>query len=149
MKLTSDAFENNSIIPKQYGYNHGNISPPLTIQDVPDETKSLVLIMDDPDAIKAVGKVWVHWILWNIPPQTKIIKENSLPKKSNQGVNDFGEVGYGGPAPPDGEHCYVFRLYALNKIISLKDGSSIKELKREISSNIIEQCIIIGKYAPQ
>ena len=149
MKLLSSAFENNATIPKKYGYNHDNINPPFIIEDVPDKTKSLAIIMDDPDAMKAVGKVWIHWTLWNIPPETQKIHENQSPEKSNQGVNDFGEIGYGGPAPPDKEHCYFFKLYALSKSISLKNGSSIKELEDQISPNIIDECTLCGKYAPQ
>lgn len=149
MKLISSAFENNSIIPKKFGYNHGNISPPLIIEEIPPLTKSLILIMDDPDAQKVVGKVWVHWILWNIPPESKKILENQIPEKSIEGINDFGEIGYGGPAPPDKEHTYYFKLYALDKILNIGSNLSKKEIENKIQNNIIEECVLTGKYAPQ
>ena len=149
MELKSPVFENGKTIPKKYGYHNGNTNPPLIIENIPVNTKSLVLIMDDPDAIKAVGKIWVHWILWNISPHTKIIDENSIPENTLEGMNDFGEIGYGGPAPPDKEHEYIFSLYALNKTLNIKSGSSKKDVESEISDFIIEKCVLLGKYFPQ
>ena len=99
--LSSDAFSDGEVIPRKYGYKNGNYSPPLKINGVPENAVSLVLIMDDPDAMKAVGKVWVHWVLWNISPQITEFQENSIPSESIEGKTDFGENGYGGPAPPD------------------------------------------------
>ena len=149
MKLTSSAFNNNSIIPSKYGYHHGNFSPPLKIENIPDNTKSLVLIMDDPDALPAVGKIWVHWTLWNISPQTSEILENTIPVDCIQGLTDFEEIGYGGPAPPDKEHTYFFRLFAIDKKIELKEGVSRDDLEKEIENSIIEECFLKGKYSPQ
>lgn len=148
MKLTSSSFQNNSTIPQKYGYNFENINPPLILEDIPLNTKSLVLIMDDPDAIKAVGKKWIHWILWNISPNTKLIQENSIPHNAKQGITDFGEIKYGGPAPPDKEHTYFFKLYALDKILEIEEGLSIKEIENEIFSNIIDECVLLGKFSP-
>ena len=149
MKLTSSAFENNSIIPKKYGYKHGNISPPLKIEKIPEGTKSLVLIMDDPDAMAAVGKVWSHWIIWNISPDVSEIPENSIPENSLQGKTDFGEIGYGGPAPPDKEHRYVFKLYAIKSILPNLQGSSIDEIEDSIQDKILEKTELYGKFSPQ
>ena len=149
MKLTSSAFENNSIIPKKYGYKHGNISPPLKIEKIPEGTKSLVLIMDDPDAMAAVGKVWSHWIIWNISPNVSEIPENSIPENSLQGKTDFGEIGYGGPAPPDKEHRYVFKLYAIKSILPNLQGSSIDEIENSIKDKILEKTELYGKFSPQ
>lgn len=149
MKLSSSAFDNNSTIPSRFGYKHGNISPPLKIENIPESTKSLVLIMDDPDAMGAVGKVWTHWVLWNIPPETKQIFENSIPEKSIQGINDFEEIGYGGPAPPDKEHTYILRLFAINKILDNPIGSTKLEIKNSITSFIIETAKLEGKFSPQ
>ena len=96
MKITSNAFENGGEIPRKYGYKNGNASPPLEISDVPPNTKSLALIMDDPDAMGAVGKIWVHWVVWNIDPSVNQIQENEVPSGSIQGKTDFGEeVGEG------------------------------------------------------
>ena len=120
LTLSSDAFSDGEVIPRKYGYKNGNYSPPLKISGVPENTVSLVLIMDDPDAMKAVGKVWVHWVLWNISPQITEFQENSIPSGSIEGKTDFGENGYGGPAPPDKEHTYIFKLYALDKETSYR-----------------------------
>ena len=148
MNLKSSAFIDGETIPSRYGYKFENFSPPLTIENVPKNTKYLVLIMDDPDAMAAVGKVWVHWVLWNIPPNTTEILENSTPSNAIEGITDFGEIGYGGPAPPDKEHKYFFKLYALNRIPDLKEGSSKIELENEISKNIIEESVLTGRFSP-
>ena len=149
MQLTSPAFNNGSQIPTKYGYNHENINPPLKIDNVPINTKSLVLIMEDPDALPAVGKIWVHWTLWNISPNTSEIKENSFPSECVQGLNDFRDNGYGGPAPPDKEHTYFFKLYAINKTLELSKDSTKKTLEESFHNNIIENCILTGKYSPK
>ena len=148
MNLKSSAFIDGETIPRKYGYKFENFNPPLTIENVPKNTKYLVLIMDDPDAMGAVGKVWVHWVLWNIPPNTTEILENSTPSNAIEGITDFGEIGYGGPAPPDKEHKYFFKLYALNRIPDLKEGSSKIELENEISKNIIEESVLTGRFSP-
>ena len=149
MKLSSSAFKNDSIIPKKYGYKHGNISPPLKIENIPEGTKSLVLIMDDPDAMAAVGKVWSHWIIWNISPNISEIPENSIPENCLEGKTDFGEIGYGGPAPPDKEHRYVFKLYAIKSILPNLQGSSINEIENSIQDKILEKTELYGKFSPQ
>ena len=148
MKLESYAFENGKVIPRKYGYKIENLSPPLQISEIPEGTKSLVLIMDDPDAMVAVGKVWVHWVLWNISPNTKEIHENTIPKDSIEGKNDFDVIGYGGPAPPDKEHTYVFKLYALNETLTLKQGSTKTDVEKSIKNNILDETKLEGKFAP-
>ena len=122
MLLQSLAFKNGESIPRKYGYKNGNYSVPLNFTEIPEGTKSLALIMDDPDAMGAVGKVWVHWILWNISPESNEISENSIPPNSLEGKTDFNEIGYGGPAPPDKEHTYQFKLYALDTLLNLERG---------------------------
>ena len=148
MKLESYAFENGKVIPRKYGYKIENLSPPLQISEIPEGTKSLVLIMDDPDAMVAVGKVWVHWVLWNISPNTKEIHENTIPKDSIEGKNDFDVIGYGGPAPPDKEHTYIFNLYALNETLTLKQGSTKTDIEESIKNNILDETKLEGKFAP-
>ena len=96
--LESSAFKNGKQIPKKYGYKNSNINPPLKIKGIPQNTKSLVLIMDDLNAMGAVGKIWVHWVILNIESNTKEIKEDSIPPGAIEGKTDFGEIGYGGPA---------------------------------------------------
>ncbi|KER05840.1 PEBP family protein [Marine Group I thaumarchaeote SCGC AAA799-E16] len=149
MKLESSSFENGGTIPKKFGYKNGNNSPSLIIHNIPESTKSLALIMDDPDAMGAVGKVWVHWVLWNISKDVKKIDENSVPENSIEGETDFGEIGYGGPAPPDKEHTYVFKLYALDKTLELNKGSTKKDLENSMQGHIISEAKLTGKYAPQ
>ena len=149
MKLESSSFENGGSIPKKFGYKNGNVSPSLIITDVPDSTKSLALIMDDPDAMGAVGKVWVHWVLWNIPKDVKKIDENSIPENSIEGKTDFGEIGYGGPAPPDKEHTYIFKLYALDRILDLSMDSKKEDVENSMDGHIIDETKLTGKYTPQ
>jgi hypothetical protein len=149
MILTSSAFENGGTIPQKYGYKNKNLSIPLKISETPEGTKSLVLIMDDPDAMSVVGKVWVHWVLWNISPKTKEIIENSIPENSIEGKTDFDEIGYGGPAPPDKEHTYIFKLYALDIFLDLKQGSTKVEVEESMTEHIIAEEKLEGKFAPQ
>ncbi len=146
--LESLAFENGGIIPKKYGYKHGNISPPLKINEIPKNTISLVLIMDDPDAMGVVGKIWVHWVVWNIKPQNSEFEENSIPTYCMEGETDFGEIGYGGPAPPDKEHTYIFKLYALDQKLDVSKGSSKKEIELAMKNHIILETTLEGRYAP-
>ena len=146
LKLTSSAFEDGGKIPRKYGYKNGNREPPLTMNGVPEGTKSLALIMDDPDAMGAVGKVWVHWVVWNIPFDQSQDKIGYT--RGNEGITDFGEVGYGGPAPPDKRHTYVFKLYALDSKLELPDGSTKADLEKAMEGHIIEQTTLTGTYAP-
>ena len=144
LKLTSSAFSDGGEIPREYGYKNGNREPQLTISGTPDGTKSLALIMDDPDAMGAVGKVWVHWVAWNIDP-TKTELELA---KSTEGMTDFGEVGYGGPAPPDKRHTYIFKLYALDSELDLPIKSTKADVEKAMEDHIIEQATLTGTYAP-
>ena len=145
LELTSSAFEDGGEIPRKYGYKNGNREPPLTMNGVPEGTKSLALIMDDPDAMGAVGKVWVHWVMWNIDPtNTELFVENL----TREGMTDFGEVGYGGPAPPDKRHTYVFKLYALDSELDLPGKSTKADVEKAMEGHIIEQATLTGTYAP-
>ena len=142
LQLTSSAFSYGDEIPRQFGYKNGNEEPPLTINGIPEGTKSLALIMDDPDAMGAVGKVWVHWVVWNINPDTKRFND------ALEGMTDFGEVGYGGPAPPDKRHTYIFKLYALDTKLDLSNESTKADLEKAMEGHIIEQATLTGTYAP-
>jgi len=147
LELTSPAFSDGGEIPRKCGYKNGNEKPPLTINGIPDGTKSLALIMDDPDAMGAVGKVWVHWVVWNIPTkQNKIPQEHTV--DGAEGMTDFGEVGYGGPAPPDKRHTYVFKLYALDTGLDLPGKSTKADVEKAMEGHIIEQTRLTGTYAP-
>ena len=154
-KLTSSAFEDGGEIPRECGYKNGNREPQLTIGGTPEGTKSLALIMDDPDAMGAVGKVWVHWVMWNIDHDTLDIDGSLMTGRSYrlnmgimEGMTDFGEVGYGGPAPPDKRHTYVFKLYALNIELDLPDKSTKAEVEKAMEGHILEQATLTGTYAP-
>ena len=148
MQLTSSGFSDGDEMPIELGYKNGNETPALSINGIPEGTKSLALIMDDPDAMEAVGKVWVHWVVWNIDPTREFITGNPQESKFVEGMTDFGEVGYGGPAPPDKRHTYVFKLYALDTILDLPEGSTKSELEKAMEGHIIEQTQLTGTYAP-
>ena len=148
MILTSSAFANGEQIPTKYGYNFKNINPPLEIDLVPENTKSFVIIMDDPDAMTAVGKIWIHWIICNIPPETKTIPENFSSNNAVEGKTDFDEIGYGGPAPPDKTHTYIFKMYALDSKLNLSEGYSKTELEKLMKGHILEETKLTGIYSP-
>ena len=153
LQLTSPAFSHGDEIPRKCGYKNGNTSPPLTIQmGESSDTKSLSLIMDDPDAMGAVGKVWVHWVTWNIAPAEPNglfgVGYNTKLNGAIEGMTDFGEVGYGGPAPPDKRHTYVFKLYALDTKLDLPDKSAKADVEKAMEGHIIEQTTLTGTYAP-
>jgi len=146
--ITSSAFTSGGEIPKKYGYKNDNVSPPIKIRGIPSDANSLALIMDDPDAMKAVGRVWVHWVIWNIDPTISEISEGSLPSGSIEGKTDFGEIGYGGPAPPDKRHTYIFKLFALKTKLNLKKGSTKVQLEKAMNGQILDQTILKGTFAP-
>ncbi len=148
LTLQSSAFSEGAEIPRKYGYKEDNLSPPLSISGIPQETQSLALIMDDPDAQAAVGKVWVHWTIWNIGADVTEITESSKPSGSTEGKTDFGEIGYGGPAPPDKRHTYVFKLYALDSKLDLPEGSSKSQIDEAMIGHILEETVLKGTYAP-
>jgi len=148
LTLSSPAFENGSEIPRKYGYKTENLSPPLKIEGVSEDAKSLALIVDDPDAMGAVGKIWVHWLIWNIPPKTSKIEEGTIPENSIEGKTDFEEIGYGGPAPPDKRHTYVFKLYALDSTLNLSKGATKKELESAMEEHVISEAKLEGTFAP-
>jgi len=148
LQLKSTTFSNGDEIPKKYGYKHDNVNPPLSISGIPPKTKSLVLIMDDPDAKAAVGKLWVHWVIFNIKSDTIEIPESYSLPNSIDGKNDFGELGYGGPAPPDKRHTYIFKLYALDTELNLQKGATKEQVENAMNNHIIEKTSLKGTYAP-
>tara|TARA_Y100000310_G_C20588826_1_gene766881 strand:+ start:383 stop:901 length:519 start_codon:yes stop_codon:yes gene_type:complete len=145
MKLSSSAFEDNGNIPSKHTCDGEDISPQLSIEEIPEGAKSLVLIMDDPDAVKPAGKVWDHWIIFNIPPETKEVSEGQEPQGTH-GIGTSGNKKYHGPCPPDGEHSYFFKLYALDVELSLEEGATKPEIEKAMEWHILEQTELIGKY---
>lgn len=143
MQITSPAFGHNQNIPPQYTCDGADISPPLAIAGVPDTTKSLALIIDDPDAPRGD---WVHWLAWNIDPKTTEIKANSVPANATQGTTDFDRTSWGGPCPPSGTHHYHFKLYALDITLDLPSSARKKSLEQAIEGHILETAELIGLY---
>ena len=146
LTLTSQAFDDGERIPEQYGYTADNVNPPLEVSNVPEAAESLALIMDDPDAVEPAGKVWDHWVVWNIPPETTTIPEGWAPTEAAEGTNDFGEVGYGGPNPPDREHRYRFKLFALDATLDLPPETDAEALGSAMDGSVIEQTQLTGTY---
>lgn len=144
-KLHSPAFDHNELIPEVFTCDGKDKSPALRWQGVPTSAKSLVLIMDDPDAPMGT---WDHWILFNIPPETTEFSENvsTLPSGVKEGTNSWSKTGYGGPCPPDREHRYFFKLYALDTKLKLVNGVSKKELERAMEGHIIAETELMGRY---
>ena len=139
MELISSDFQEGNEIPKKFGYKHENEQPNVEFNSIPDETKTLAIIMDDPDAMKAVGKVWVHWLTYHV-----VADSNS----KIEGKTDFGEIGYGGPAPPDGRHTYIFKGYALDTSLNLTEGYSKQELEDAMKGHILAEAQLTGTFAP-
>ncbi len=145
MKLTSSAFQHDGKIPSKHTCDGADLSPQLSISGVPLETKSLILIMDDPDAIKPAGKVWDHWIVFNIPPTTTEIPEGEEPTGVH-GQGTSNNLKYHGPCPPDAEHRYYFKLYALDTILSLPEGVTKKQVEEAMKEHILARTELMGRY---
>ena len=150
MKITSPAFKHMGEIPQKYTCDGQDLSPPLKWEGVPEEARSLALIVDDPDAPdpNAPRMTWVHWVLYNIPPSTKGLKEgiSELPHGTMEGKNDWGRTGYGGPCPPIGRHRYFFKLYALDTVLPDLGHPTKKELLKAMEGHILQKAELIGTY---
>jgi len=143
MILSSTAFENNGRIPKEFTCDGADLSPPLSISDVPKNVKSLALIMDDPDAPSGT---FTHWTVWNISPdKSQFAKGEKI--SFQEGKTGFGKTGYGGPCPPYGTHRYFFKLYALDSMLNIGDGAARKDLEQSMSGRIMAQATLVGKYS--
>jgi hypothetical protein len=140
MKITSSAFGHEGIIPTTYTCDGEDISPPLRIKNIPEGTKSLALIMDDPDA---PGGTFTHWVAWNIEPQEEIPADT---RPGPEGKNDFGNTGYGGPCPPSGTHRYYFKLCALDTTLDVAKGAPRKEVEDALEGHIIAVAELMGTY---
>ena len=144
MKISSKAFSHNQNIPAKYTCDGENVSPPLTIAEVPEQTKSITIIADDPDA---PGGDFSHWLVWNINPKLTEIAEDREPAGSVEGTTDFGKVGYGGPCPPAGIHRYFFKVFALDTALNLPATTQKQELVKSMSGHILDQGELIGLYS--
>ncbi|MFQ5450424.1 MAG: YbhB/YbcL family Raf kinase inhibitor-like protein [Nitrospinaceae bacterium] len=148
IRLASKAFKEGGPIPKIYTCDGADISPPLAWSGVPDKTRSLALIADDPDAPMGT---WVHWVLYNLPGTLRQLPEKVPPLKkiSNgalQGTNDFRRIGYGGPCPPGGTHRYFFKIYALDQDPGLQPGATKKQLLKAMEGHVLDQGQLTGTY---
>ncbi len=149
MQVQSSAFTEGQRIPKQFTCEGEDISPPLTWSAPPSETKSLVLICDDPDAPMGT---WVHWVVYGLPPSVTSLPQ-SVPTREDvlgggkQGRNDFGKIGYGGPCPPPGTpHRYFFKLYAVDMELALGRGAAKEDVMKAIQGHILAEGQLMGKY---
>jgi Raf kinase inhibitor-like YbhB/YbcL family protein len=139
--LKSPAFEHNKKIPQKYTCDGDGINPPLTIEGIPEGTKSLALIFEDPDAVEGM---FDHWVVWNIPPSTNKIAEDSVP--GTVGLNTARGHGYYPPCPPSGSHRYTFRVYALDTILGISANSKKKDLEKAMQGHILAKGELIGRY---
>lgn len=146
MKITSPAFKENDSIPKKYTADDADINPPLRLEEIPHNAKSLALTVEDPDA---PAGTFHHWVLFNMNPQTVDIKEGSVPVIATQGRNDFGQLEYGGPKPPSGEHHYFFNAYALDTVLGLSRGAKSEDLEKEMKGHILDHASLMGRYTRQ
>lgn len=152
ISLTSPVFEHNGAIPKNYTCQGKDISPAMAWSGLPNGTKSVVLIVDDPDAPDpaAPKRVWVHWVLYNIPPSATGLREavnaTGLPHGTRQGKNDWGRTGYGGPCPPIGRHRYFHKLYALDVVLPDLKQPTKATLLEAMEGHVLEQAELMGTY---
>ena len=140
--ITSTDFKEGEEIPKKFGYKFENKQPNIEVNNIPENASSIALIMDDPDAMAAVGKIWVHWLVFGSNESKKFPNGNLR----REGKTDFGELGYGGPAPPNGRHTYIFKAYALDIMPDLKKGYSKQELEDAMKGHIITESKLTGTF---
>jgi Raf kinase inhibitor-like YbhB/YbcL family protein len=146
--LTSPAFNDGGVIPRHYTCKGADVSPPLRWGNPPEDTRSFVLVVDDPDA---PGRTWLHWLVYDIPPGLRQLGEDASRRgiaAARQGRNDFGRAGYGGPCPPSGTHRYHFRLRAIDiGAAGLRPGASLDELERKIDGHVLDETVLIGTFS--
>jgi Raf kinase inhibitor-like YbhB/YbcL family protein len=143
ISVTTPAFQAGGDVAAKFTCNGANVNPELKINGVPNEAKSLVLIVDDPDAPRGL---FTHWIVWNIDPKATDIGENSAPAGGIQGTNDFGKRNYGGPCPPSGTHRYFFKIYALDTKLDLKPSARRAELDAAMRGHTLAQGELMARY---
>ncbi len=143
MIITSSVFQSQGMIPKKYTCQGADISPPLRIENPPEKTQSLAIILQDPDAS---GGDFVHWMLWNIDPEIGEIEEGTTPAGAQKGTNDGGRLGWSGPCPPSGTHRYEFHVYALDVMLDLPVGSGKEDFRKQIQSHVLEEAVLVGLF---
>ena len=148
LKVSSRAFQDGGMIPREYTCDGANVSPPLSWDFAPDGTKSFALIADDPDA---PGKTWVHWVVFNLAANTRELPaslpaQDAITSGGRQGTTDFRKSGYGGPCPPTGAHRYYFKLYALDTELALDSSATKDQLLKAMEGNVLAEGQLMGKY---
>ncbi len=151
LQVRSSAFREGGMIPQKYACDGEDISPPLSWEAVPEGTRSIALIMDDPDAPRGT---FVHWVLYDLPANVRELPENvpgdeNLSSGARQGRNSLGKIGYGGPCPPSGTHRYFFKVYALDAQTNLAPGKTKEDLLKTMEGHILAQGQIMGRYKKQ
>lgn len=144
LKIESPDFSANELIPSKYTCEGQNINPALKVTGVPENAKSLALIMDDPDA---PAGTWVHWTIWNIDPTITEIAENSFPEGAVEGITSFRKPGYGGPCPPSGTHRYFFKIFALDILLGLDARAIAGDIEKAMQGHILDSAELVGLYA--
>ena len=150
LTLTSPAFDDGEPIPERYGYTENNVNPPLEVSGVPESAETLLLVVDDPDAREPAGKIWDHWIVWDVPTDVGTISEgwSAADAGATESENDFDETGWGGPNPPDREHTYRFLLYALDATLGLDPSATKDEVYDAAEGSVVAKDRLEGTYAP-
>lgn len=148
LTISSPAFRDGEPIPDEYGYTEQNVNPSFRISGVPEESETLALVIDDPDAVEPAGKVWDHWVVWNVSPEREEIPEDWDADDAVEGRNDYGERGYGGPNPPDREHTYRIRLYAVDTELELGRRADADDLRDALEGHVVDEATLEGTYAP-
>lgn len=144
MEIYSSAFKEGDVIPSRFTCDGENEHPPLSWKNVPGEARRLVLVVEDVDSYAGV---WVHWIAWNIHPDSTEISEGELPSNIKEGKNSFGQIGYGGPCPKEGEHRYYFRLYALDERFKVPEGVDWSEYEVEMAGHVLDRADLMVVYS--
>ena len=150
LELSSPAFDDGEHIPEKHGYTEANVNPQLDVTGVPDSAESLVLVVDDPDAREPAGKIWDHWVVWNVDPGIESIPEDWDVETAGatEGRNDYGETGWGGPNPPDREHTYRFLLYALDTTLDLGHDATKDDVYDAAEGQVVGKANLEGTYTP-
>jgi Raf kinase inhibitor-like YbhB/YbcL family protein len=148
IEVRSSAFEDGGVIPARYTCDGQGVTPPLSWDSVPNGTKSLALIADDPDAPRGT---FVHWVVYDLPPDTRRLPEDvpgrqTLSGGAQQGVNGAGRIGYTGPCPPSGTHRYVFKIYALDRMLDLDGGATVERLSDAMEGHVLAEGQLMGTY---
>jgi Raf kinase inhibitor-like YbhB/YbcL family protein len=145
IELRSSAFNDHTLIPDRFSYEGGNVSPPLEWGEIPDGTKELVLLCEDPDAPRGT---FTHWVVTNISPDATSVAEGALPDRATPGRNGFGQRGWGGPRPPVGDkpHRYFFRLYAADKPLGLGEGATAEKVHAALEGHTLARGTVVGLF---